>query len=107
MPQLLLADGVGMIDLVAEDQEWRLLQLFHAEQRIELGLALGEALWVLGIDEEDDAGDLGEVVLPQAARLLVATEVEGGETTAADAQFFAGGVQRGLEDGDAVVLQHV
>jgi hypothetical protein len=107
VPQLVLAHSVGVVDLVAQHEEGRLAQVLHAEQRVELGLALGEALRVLGVDQEHDAADLGEVVLPQAARLLVAAQVEGVEAHAADGQLFRGRVQGRLEDCDAVVLEHV
>ena len=107
MPQLILAHSVGVINLVTQDKEGSLAQVLHAEQRVELRLALGEALRVLGVDEEHDAADLGEVVLPQAAGLLVAAQVEGVEAHAADGQLFGGRVEGGLEDCDAVVLEHV
>lgn len=107
MPQLVLANSVGVVDLVAQHKEGSLAQVLHAEQRIELGLALGEALGVLGVDEEHNTADFGEVVLPQAAGLLVAAQVEGVEAHAADGQLFGRRVQGGLEDCDAVVLEHV
>lgn len=65
--ELILGDGVGVIDLVAEHEERHLGQILHGEQGVELGLGLGEALVVFGIDQEDDAVDFGEVVLPQTA----------------------------------------
>ncbi len=37
----------------------------------------------------------------------MAAEVEGGEFDVADGEFFGGGVEGGLEDGDAVVFEHV
>ncbi|KAI6890095.1 Small COPII coat GTPase [Hortaea werneckii] len=107
MSQLLLAYGIRMVDLVAQDQEWGLLQLLHAQQGVQLSLALNESLRVLGIDQEHDAGDFGEVVLPQATGLLVSAEIEGGEAAGADGKLFGGGVEGGLEDGNAVVLEHV
>lgn len=107
MPQLILTNGIRMINLIPQDQKRRLAQILHAQQRVELDLALLEALRVLGVDEEDDAADLGEVVLPQAARLLVPAQVEGGELHAADGEFFGCWVQGGLEDCDAIVLEHV
>lgn len=107
MSQLLLAHSIRVIDLVAQDQERGLLQLLHAQQGIQLGLALDEPLRVLGVDQEHNAGDFGEVVLPQATGLLVPAEIEGGEAAGADGKLFGGGVEGGLEDGDAVVLEHV
>ena len=65
--QLLLADGARRVNLVAEDQERHPRELLDGEQRVELRAALAEALVVLCVDEEDDAVDLGEVVLPQPA----------------------------------------
>ena len=96
-----------MIDLVAQHKEGRLAQVLHAEQRVELGLALGEALRVFGVDQEHDPADFREVVLPQAAGLLVAAQVEGVEAHAADGELFRGRVQGRLQDCDAVVLEHV
>lgn len=65
--ELILGDGIGVIDLVAENKERHLGEVLHGEQGVQLGLGLGEALVVLGIDQEDDTADLGEVVLPQTA----------------------------------------
>ena len=53
-----------MVNLVAKNDEWDLLELLHGEKSIELGLGLGETLVILSIDEENNAGDLWEVVLP-------------------------------------------
>ena len=67
MPQLILADGVRVIDLVAEDEEGDLGEVFHGEEGVELGFGFGKALVIFGVDEEDYAGDFGEVVFPEAA----------------------------------------
>ena len=107
MSQLVLADRIRVVDLVSEDQEGRLGEVFHGQERVELGFGLGEALWVFGVDQEHDPGDFGEVVFPQAAGLLVAAEVEGREADAADAEFFRRRVEGWLQDGYAVVLEHV
>jgi len=55
--QLVFTDGVGVIDLVTEDDEWSGFELFQGEQGIELGLGLVETLVILRIDEEDDTTD--------------------------------------------------
>lgn len=65
--QLVLAHSVGVVDLVAEDEEGHLGEIFHGEEGVELGLGFGEALVVLCVDEEDDPAYFGEVVLPEAA----------------------------------------
>ena len=54
-----------MIDLVAEDQEGCLVEIFHGEEGVELGFGLGEALVVFRVNEKDDARDFGEVVAPE------------------------------------------
>ena len=66
MPEVVLAHRVGVVDLVAQDEEWDLGQLLDRQQRIELGFALREALVVGAVDEEDNTVYLGEVVTPQA-----------------------------------------
>ncbi len=67
MPQLVLADGVGMIDLVAQDHERHLGQVFHRQQRVQLGFGFRQAFVVFGVDQEDDAGYFGEVIFPEPA----------------------------------------
>ena len=67
MPQLILADRIRMIDLVAQNQKRRLVEILHTQQRIQFCLALCEPLGVLRIYQEDDAGDFGEVIAPEAA----------------------------------------
>ena len=62
-----LGDGAGVVDLVAEDDKGDLGQLLHGQERVELGLGLGESFVVLGVDEEHDAVDFGEVVSPDTA----------------------------------------
>jgi hypothetical protein len=89
-PELILADRLGVVDLVAENDEGDVGELLHAEERIELGLGLGKTLVVLGVDEEDDAADLGEVVAPQAAGLSVTAEIECCELDVTDRQLFGG-----------------
>jgi hypothetical protein len=79
-----------VVDLVAENDKGDVGELLHAEKRVELSLGLSKTLVVLGIDEEDDAADLGEVVAPQAAGLGVATEIERCELNVAYRQLFGG-----------------
>lgn len=65
--QLLLGDGVGVVNLVAQDDKGHLLELLHRQEGVELGLGLGETLVVLGVNQEDYAVNLGKVVLPETA----------------------------------------
>ena len=67
MSQLVLGDSIGVIDLVAEDDEGNLGKLLHGKESVEFGLGLRESLVVLGIDEEDYTVDLGEVISPDTA----------------------------------------
>lgn len=65
--KLVLAHGIGVVNLVAEDEEGDLGEVLHGQEGVELGLGLGESLVVLGVDQEDDTANFGEVVLPQTA----------------------------------------
>lgn len=65
--QLILRNSLGVIDLVAQDDEGNLGKLLHREEGVELGLGLGESLVVLRIDEEDDTVNLREVIPPDTA----------------------------------------
>lgn len=65
--QLILADSIGVIDLVSENEEGNLRELLHGEESVELGLGFGESLVILGVNQEDDSAHFGEVVLPETA----------------------------------------
>lgn len=67
MSQLILAHGTGVVDFVSENKEGDLGELLHGQEGVQLGLGLEEPLVVAGVDQEDDAADFGEVVLPETA----------------------------------------
>lgn len=67
VPQLVLGNGIGVVDLVAQDHKGNLGKLLHGQKGVELGLGLGESLVVLGVDKEDDTVDIGEVISPDTA----------------------------------------
>lgn len=67
MSQLILADSIGVVDLVAQDHEGDLGQFLHGQQGIQLGFGFGETLVVLGVYEIHDTGHFGEVVFPETA----------------------------------------
>lgn len=73
---LILGHGIGVVDLVAENDEGNLGELLHREEGVELGLGLSESLVVLGVDEEDDTVDLGEVVSPDTTGYRIQELVE-------------------------------
>jgi hypothetical protein len=67
MSQLILTDRIRVIDLVTQNHERDLAQLLHAQQSVEFGLWFRETLVVFGVDEEYNAGDFWEIVLPETA----------------------------------------
>jgi len=107
MSQFILANGVWVIDLVSEDQEWNFGEVFHGEKGVELGFGFRETFMVFGVDQENYAGDFGEVIFPQTAGLLMATQVKSCESVVANCQFLRCRMQGWLKYSDSVVLQHV
>lgn len=105
--ELLLRDGAGSVNLVSENQEGNTLELLDGKESIQLSLGLQETLAVLAINQEDNAVDFGEVILPDTAGLLMSTEIKGSEFDVGDRELLRGGVESGLESGQTVVLQHV
>lgn len=69
--KLILAHGIGVVNLVSEDEEGNLGELLDCEKGVELDLGLGESLVVLGVDEEDNSANFREVVPPEAAGYIV------------------------------------
>ncbi len=65
--QLIFRQCIGMIYLVSQDKERDLAEILHREEGIELSFCFGNTFMILGINEEDYAGNLGEVIAPQAA----------------------------------------
>ena len=67
MSQLILTDRIRVVNLVTQYHERDLAQLLHAQQSVELSFRFWETLVVLGVNEEYDAGDFWEIVLPETA----------------------------------------
>jgi hypothetical protein len=59
---LVLRHGLGMVNLVTENDERSVLELLHGEKGVEFGLGFVEALVVLCVDEEDNARDFRDCV---------------------------------------------
>jgi len=74
MAKLILGNGVGVVDLVTENDEGDLRKLLHREKGVEFSLGLGESVVVLGVDEEDNPIHLGEVVLPKTTSCVGGTK---------------------------------
>lgn len=64
VPQLILTDRSRCVNLVTQKQERHFREFLDREQRVELSLGFVESLGVLGIYEEDNTVDFGEVVFP-------------------------------------------
>lgn len=48
--ELVLGHGIGVVDLVSEDDERDLGELLHGQKGVEFGLGLGQTLVVHGVD---------------------------------------------------------
>mmetsp|Transcript_91646 Transcript_91646/g.263749 ORF Transcript_91646/g.263749 Transcript_91646/m.263749 type:complete len:285 (+) Transcript_91646:153-1007(+) len=105
--ELVFARRGGDVDLVPEHDERHGCERLVLEQAGELLPGLLEACTVCGVHEEDDAVDGGEVVLPDAARRLVASEIVRSEANVFDHQLFRVGMQGRHMCRHAVIFQHV
>jgi hypothetical protein len=65
VPQLLLANSAGCINLVTENEERDSRELLNRQESVKFSFRLGETLKVGTIDEEDDTRDLGEIITPE------------------------------------------
>lgn len=70
--ELVLGNGIGVVDLVSQNDKRHLGELLHGEERVEFGLGLDEPFVVLGINEKHDTVNFREVVLPEAASCVSA-----------------------------------
>ena len=71
--------GVREVLLVGEHQEHGVLELVLLEHVLELLVRLGDPLLVVGVDDEDEALGVLEVVSPEGADLVLAADVPHGE----------------------------
>ena len=67
MSQLILTDRIRVVNLVTQHHERDLAQLLHAQQSVELSFRFWQTLVVLSVNEEYDAGDFWEIVLPETS----------------------------------------
>lgn len=88
LAKLLFGNGAGSVDLVTKDQEWDLGELLDGKEGVKLCACLCESLVVLSVDKEDDAVNLGEVVLPKTTSLLVTSKIICGELDLTDSKLF-------------------
>eukprot|EP00413_Alexandrium_margalefii_P049510 CAMPEP_0204610442 /NCGR_PEP_ID=MMETSP0661-20131031/61506_1 /ASSEMBLY_ACC=CAM_ASM_000606 /TAXON_ID=109239 /ORGANISM="Alexandrium margalefi, Strain AMGDE01CS-322" /LENGTH=199 /DNA_ID=CAMNT_0051622253 /DNA_START=521 /DNA_END=1120 /DNA_ORIENTATION=+ len=105
--KLVLGRSRGDVDLVAQHDEGHICEGLVLKQVRQLLLGLRKACTVCSIHEENDAVDIGKVVLPDAVRRLVATEVVGAEADVLDHQLFCVRVQCWHVRCHAVILEHV
>ena len=67
--------GVGQILLVGKHEQRGVAQLVLAEHAVQLVARLADAVAVVGVDDEDEALRVLEVVAPQGADLVLATDI--------------------------------
>ena len=68
LPELLFRACSGSVDLVSEDEDRTVCELLVGQQRVQLGLRLGESSSVTAVHQEDDGVDRREVVAPDLKR---------------------------------------
>jgi len=95
------------VNFVSQNQERDVLQFLAGQESVQLFFCFGEAASVNGVHEVDDAVDGGEVILPEASRGFVATEIEGLELDVANDEFVRVGVESWDMDLHAVLFEHV
>merc|ERR1719270_2151323 len=107
LPQLILRGSHRDVYFVAEHHDGHLREAGLLKKAVQLLFGLLEARTVRRIHEEDDAVHGSEIVLPDAARRLMAAQIERLEAHVLDEQLLKVGVERGRVRRHAVVLQHV
>mmetsp|Transcript_27477 Transcript_27477/g.64115 ORF Transcript_27477/g.64115 Transcript_27477/m.64115 type:complete len:233 (-) Transcript_27477:21-719(-) len=107
MAELILRGCNWDVNLVPKHCEGHPAQGWLGKQPAQLLTCLREAGPVGRINKENDSIDVGQVVRPNTAGGLVASQVEGAEANAVDDQLLVVRVQRWLVAAQAVVLQHL
>lgn len=69
----------GKILLVGKDQEDGVPQLILVQHALKFFSGLGDTVAIVGVDDEDDALGVLEVVSPQRPDLVLATDIPHGE----------------------------
>lgn len=69
----------GKILLVGEDQEDGVPQLVLVQHALEFFPGLGDTVTIVGVDDENNALGVLEVVAPQRSNLVLTTNVPHGE----------------------------
>lgn len=89
------------VNLVAKNAERHMLKFGGTQKTLQLLSGLVEAVAVSGINHENNSVNLGEVILPDTAGLLVASEIVGLESDTSDHELLKLRVSSGL------VLHHL
>jgi hypothetical protein len=71
--------GVGQILFVGEDQQQRIPQLILVQHALQLLARLDDTVTIVGVDDEDDALGVLEIVPPQRSDLVLPAHVPDGE----------------------------
>jgi hypothetical protein len=64
LTELLFRASSRSVDLVSEDEDRTVGQLLVGQQRVQLGLGLGESVTIAAVHQEDDGVHRGKVVAP-------------------------------------------
>jgi hypothetical protein len=56
-----------VVNLVTQNHEWHLREFLHAQKSVELGFRFDETFMIFGVDEENNAGDFREIILPETS----------------------------------------
>jgi len=67
--------GVGQILLVGEDKQKSITELILIQHALQLLTRLGHTLTIIGVDDEDNALSVLEVMPPERADLVLASDV--------------------------------
>ena len=80
LSQLVLPGSSWSVNLVAEDEDGTVAQLFVSQQRLQLNFALAEPGSVAAVHQEHDGIHCGEIVFPDSPCLVMATKIKSGES---------------------------
>lgn len=87
LPQLVLRNCPSLVDFVAQDYDGYFLKLRHLQDALQLDATLFEAFGVGGVNEIDDAINIGDVVPPGFPGSFVPAKVPGLEGDLAHGEF--------------------
>ena len=106
-PEFLLFQCFLFVNLVSEDNNWEVLQLWHLEQAIELSLGFSESILVCGINHENNSIDSTGIFSPSFSGLHVSSEIIRIELDIADSHLCLMRMYSRVRLGEFIALKHV